>query len=103
MRKACCAFVFFMLLTPGLFVTVPAEDVPETAYDESEAVSYESTPLIAEVMPPAAALATQPAPSALSVQLATPSQATAKRINGADAHRYAGAPVVLALLCTLLC
>ena len=92
-----------MLLALGLFAAVPVEDLPETAYDESEGVPYESTPLIAEVVQLAATLATQTAPNALRPQLTTPSQATARRIDSADADRSAEARVALALLCTLLC
>jgi len=34
----CLAFAF------GLFFAIPAQDVPETAYDESETAPYENTP-----------------------------------------------------------
>ena len=37
------AIVFLMVLTLGLFVGFAAEDIPETAYDESDAVPYEGT------------------------------------------------------------
>ena len=103
MRESRTALIFFVLLALGLFVAVPAEDLPETAYDESEGVPYESTPLISEVMPLAAGLVTQAAPNALRLQLTNPPEATARRIDGADAHRFAEARVALALLCTLLC
>ena len=36
--------VLFVASVLGLSLMVPAEDVPETAYDESEALLYESTP-----------------------------------------------------------
>ena len=45
MRRTSSILVLFVLLGFGLSLGVPAEDVPETAYDESEALPYESTPL----------------------------------------------------------
>jgi hypothetical protein len=46
MRRPCCILVLFTLLAFGLSLAVPAEDVPETAYDESEGLSYEDTPVV---------------------------------------------------------
>ena len=100
MSRPRSTLIFIVLLALGLFVAVPAQDVPETAYDESEGVPYESTPMSAEVMPQPA---TQAAPSALHIQLATLSQTTAKGINSTDANRSAEGRVALALLCALLC
>ena len=45
MRKPRSALVLVLLLGFGVSLAVPAEDVPETPYDESEAVPYESTPV----------------------------------------------------------
>lgn len=39
------ALVLLAAFSLSLSFAVPVEDVPETAYDESEAVPYESTPL----------------------------------------------------------
>ncbi len=39
-----CAIVFLMILTLGMSLGLPAEDVLETVYDESEALPYESLP-----------------------------------------------------------
>ena len=41
MNKTRCILILFVLLGLGVSLTVPAEDVPETAYDESEALPYE--------------------------------------------------------------
>jgi hypothetical protein len=38
MRKPCSIFLFCVLLGFDVSVVVPAEDVPETAYDESGAL-----------------------------------------------------------------
>jgi len=53
MRKPHCALVLFLLLAFGVFLAVPAEDVPETPYDESEALPYEGTPVFSIVAPQA--------------------------------------------------
>jgi hypothetical protein len=53
MRKPHCALVLFLLLAFGLSLAVPAEDVPETPYDESEALPYEGTPVFSIVAPQA--------------------------------------------------
>jgi len=45
MKKPSCIIILFVLLGFGVSLFVPAEDVPETAYDESEATPYEGTPL----------------------------------------------------------
>ena|SRR5215469_6973503 len=45
MRVLRVAVVLFAALTLSLSFTVPAEDVPETAQDESESLPYETTPL----------------------------------------------------------
>ena len=103
MRKTRSLLVLFMLLVFGLFVTFPAEDAPETAYDESEALPYESTPLISDVMPEAGASATQATRSDMRRQLSTTLPVAGTRINGTDAQRSNQARVALALLCTLLC
>ena len=51
------AMIFGLILILGLSVTVPAEDVPETAFDESEFPAYESTPRFAILAPKVAGLA----------------------------------------------
>jgi len=43
--KPCFTIVFLMLLSLGLSLSFPAEDVLDANYDESEAVPYEDTPL----------------------------------------------------------
>jgi hypothetical protein len=43
MRRPRSAIVFLMILTIGLSLAVLPEDVAETAFDESEALPYEST------------------------------------------------------------
>jgi hypothetical protein len=43
--KPRCAVVFLMILTLGVSLGLPAEDVLDAVYDESEATPLESTPL----------------------------------------------------------
>jgi hypothetical protein len=46
MRMFRTALVVLAVLTLSLSFAVPAEDVPETAQDESESLPYETTPLL---------------------------------------------------------
>lgn len=55
MRKPCFVLIVFVLLGFGASVVVPAEDVPDTAYDESEALPYESTSVFSIAAPKALA------------------------------------------------
>jgi len=51
MRRRCSILVFCVLLGFGMSLAVPAEDVPETAYDESETLPYNGTPLFSIAAP----------------------------------------------------
>ncbi len=55
MRKPRCALIFLVLLVLGLSLAVPAEDLPETAYDESETLPFEGTSLFSTEVPQASA------------------------------------------------
>jgi hypothetical protein len=59
MRNARSAILFFVILTLGLSLAVVPEDVPETAFDESETQPYEGTPLFSIVVRPVAARAAE--------------------------------------------
>ena len=50
------ALVLLAAFAIGLSLALPAEDVPETPYDESESMPYESTPSFS-IMPQESALA----------------------------------------------
>jgi hypothetical protein len=67
MRKPCSILVFSVLLSLGLSVFVPAEDVPETAYDESETLPLASTPMFSIPVPNAVV----PAPAGRSLVAAS--------------------------------
>lgn len=66
MRKRRSAFVFLVLLDLGVSADVPSENMPETAYDESETLPCESTPLFSIVGPQAVAARPTLPPSVLS-------------------------------------
>jgi hypothetical protein len=50
MRRPRSILVLCVVLAFGTSLAVPAEDVPETAYDESEALPYEGAPLFSIVI-----------------------------------------------------
>ncbi len=51
MRKLRSGFVLLLAIVLGLSLAAVPEDVPETAFDESETPPYESTPLFSIVVP----------------------------------------------------
>ena len=50
MKDSSSILVLLVALFFGVYFTVPADDVPETPYDESEVSPFESTPLFAIVI-----------------------------------------------------
>ena len=103
MRKPRFALLFFVLLVFGLSLAVPAEDLPETAYDESEGLPYASTPLFSDVISQAAAPKAQDVRSAVELGSRSLSPFTSTRLNGKDATGSSNVRGALALLCTLRC
>ncbi len=95
------AVVFLMILTVFLSLGLPAEDVLDAVYDESESVPYEVTPQFSIVVRPVAAQTTLAPVSSLHPKLGAPSPFTPARVRDTDAHRSAGVRISLALLCTL--
>ncbi len=55
MRRPWSVLILFVLLAFGVSLAVSAEDVPETAYDESEAPPFRDIPLFSIVVPRASA------------------------------------------------
>jgi hypothetical protein len=55
MRKPRFALVLLLFLVLGVSLSVPAEDVPETSYDESETLPCEGTPVFSIEAPEAVA------------------------------------------------
>ena len=103
MRKRFSNVIFFVLLGFSVSLCVPAEDVLDTAYDESEVLPYEGTPLFSIVLPLVATRTTRAVLSSLHLKHGAPSLFAPARVRDADAHQSADARVSLALLCTLLC
>jgi hypothetical protein len=103
MRMHSSILVLFVFLAFGVSLSVPTEDVRETAYDESEGLPYEGTPLFSIALSPLSARTTQAVLSSLHRRLGDPSLFTRARVRDTDAHRSADAGVSLALLRTLLC
>jgi hypothetical protein len=99
--------VFFALLVVGLSSALPVEDLPSTAYDESEAQAYESNPSISSLMEKTGST-TQTVPSETRAvrngrfQTSTLFSLTAKPTHRIDAHRITVARSLLAHVCTLL-
>jgi hypothetical protein len=103
MRKPRSALILFVLLVLSLTLAVPAEDVLETTYDESETQPYEDVPLFSILLPSATGCTTQAPISGLHLHSGAPSRLARTCFAGKVSHRSAKARVALALLCTLLC
>ena len=103
MTKSRFAIVFLMFLALGLSVGLPAEDVMDTTYDESEAVPFEGAPLFSIAAPTVTARTTQKGLSSLPLESGAPSLFAPARVRDTDANRSAEARPSLTLLCTLLC
>ena len=99
-RFAC---VLSLTIVLGLFLAVPAEDIPETAFDESETPAYEGTPLFSVEVPQAAAPEAPDVRSAADPRSGALSPLTFTRSNGEDAARSPNGRPALALLSTLRC
>jgi len=72
MGKLHASLILFLALAFGLFSAIPAHDVPETPYDESETAPYESAPSLlneavdsARMLLPAAPTPSSPSCAAL--------------------------------------
>jgi hypothetical protein len=97
------AIVFLMILAVFLPQGFPAGDVPDTAYDESEAPPYEGTSPFSVVVPSVNGQSTQELASSVIVEPGAPSMFAPARLHDHDVNRSTDARVSLALLCTLLC
>jgi hypothetical protein len=100
--KPHCAVLFLMVLTLGVSLGLPAEDVLDAVYDESEAVPYEVIPLGSIVVSPLPARSTE-APNSLDQKLGVPARFSSTRARDTEAHPSADARALSALLCILLC
>ena len=103
MRRRSPILILFVLLGLSVFLNVPAEDVPETPYDESEEMPYEGAPLFDSVLPQLAAQTDRTVPRSLDPRLDSLPLLAPERVRGSDAKPPADTRMSLALLCTLLC
>ena len=90
MRRPCFVLIVFVLLGFGVSVVVPAEDVPETAYDESESLPCEGTPVVSITAPNAVTEA--PAVRAVTSHL---SRTSLKRLAVRRSDRWAELPATV--------
>jgi hypothetical protein len=97
------AAVFMMILAVCLSLGLPAEDVLDAVYDESEVLLYEVVPLFSIAVRPMAAWTPKAPLSSLHLKLVAPSPFTSSHVPVAEAHRSADTRISLALICTLLC
>jgi hypothetical protein len=97
------AVVLLMILTLGMSLGLPAEDVLDAVYDESEALPCEGTPSFSITLSPVDAQTTQSPLSSFHPKPATPLLLARVRVRDNDTHRFADVRASLALRCTLLC
>ncbi len=102
-KKVRFAFVLLLTIVLGLFLAVPAEDLPETAFDESETPAYEGTPLFSIEVPQAAAPEAPDVQSAADLGSGALSPFTSTRSDGENAARSPDVRLALALRSTLRC
>jgi len=102
MRKPRSALIFFVLLVLSLTLAVPAEDVLETTYDESETQPYEAIPHFS-ILSLTAGCTSQAHLSGVRLHFGAPSRLARTGFAGKDSRRSAKARVAQALLCTLRC
>jgi len=103
MRNAHSAIVFLMILIIGLSLAVLPEDVAETAFDESEGLPSEGTPLFSGAVALGADRAAQALSDLFHQELGAPSSLPSVCLRHIGTSRLADTQISLALLCTLLC
>jgi len=101
MKKNRFMVVFFVLLAFGFCFAVPAQDLPETAYDESQADTYEPAPCISGVASGTTASSETAVDGTPPRLREVPSHVV--RNDHAELPRPTAPRLVLSLLCTFLC
>ena len=101
--KPRCAVVFLMFFTLGVSLGLPAEDVLDAVYDESESLLYEAVPLLSIAVSPLSARTTQTGINSFHQKLGVASRFSSARFRDNEAKRATDARISLALLCTLRC
>ena len=102
MRSPGFASCLFVLLFFGLSLAIPAQDLAETAFDESETLPFESADLTSVDLVQTGCSAAEATPDRSSPSCATISIA-GSRPCGREVHRMIEVRLSLALHCILLC
>jgi hypothetical protein len=86
MGKSRLAAILLLLLGLGVSLALPAEDAPETPYDESETQPYEETPAVS-IAPPLTSVRIAKAESSYGSELLfNPSARRSNREKNAESH-----------------
>jgi hypothetical protein len=88
MSRSGSALVLFVAVVLGLSFAVPAEDVPETSYDESESLPLESTPVVSVAEPEAVAEAPAVRPRTSQLRLSSLRRPGAQKLDHARDWAY---------------
>ena len=97
------AVLFLMVLTLGVSLGLPAEDVVDAVYDETEAVPLDVITPTSIVVSPRSAKKTQTAQNPLDQKLGVSSRFSSDRVSDDEAKGTLNTRISLSLLCTLLC
>ena len=96
MRRPPFALILFVLLGFGVFLAVPAEDLPETTYDESESLPYEMTLTLSCDLAQESGPILQVVPIVPSSLFSTPKHALGRAgYRGPAAHHISDSPIIL--------
>jgi hypothetical protein len=102
MRNPGPKLIVLVLLVLGVSVVVPADDLLETAFDESQDQPCECAALISYMLPSASGDATQQRESPTRRQSTRPRQVTKSSSISDESRRSAAERTAPALLCTFL-
>jgi hypothetical protein len=97
------AVVFLMILTIGLSLGLPAVDVLEAVYDESEALPCEAIPQFSVTLQPVDVRITRAPLRSLRHRDGAPFPSVPAPVCDTDTKQCAHSRVSLAMVCTLLC
>ncbi len=103
MRESRFVLILFVLLSFGVSLVVPAEDDPETPYDESQELPFEVPPAYSTVVLLEAAGTTKAMANYSHHKLGAPSPLSQARVRDSDCHRSTDSRLSLAIICTLRC
>jgi len=103
-RKLRLGFVFLLAIILGLSLATVPEDAPETAFDESETLPYETTPLFSIVVPQAAAQAPEDRQTRVSAPAVSPlTELRGRRLQGEKVAVHPDSHPLTVLHCSLRC